>query len=70
MHIHSEDLAYIRRIAEEAARGRPPIVLSSLLDSLTAMAQSHPQTLLELLRHIDGREPLAPGPYEGGDDAT
>lgn len=64
MRIHSDDLSHIRRIAEQEAYGRRAIVLSELLDTLTIMARQYPQTLLELLRHIEEREPLAPGPYE------
>lgn len=64
MHIHTDDLARIRHIAEQEAQGRRPIVLSELLDTLVIMARTYPQTLLELLRHIEEREPLAPGPYE------
>lgn len=64
MHIHSEELERIKRMAEAAARGRPPIVGSHFLQSLETIARSHPQTLLELLRHIEVGEPLSPGPYE------
>lgn len=58
MHIHADDLVRIRRVAEQEAQGRRPMVLSELLDTLTIMARQYPQTLLELLRHIDASEPL------------
>ena len=64
MHIHSADLARLKEIAEGQARGRPPIVGSSLLGSLEAIAISYPQTFLELIHHIEAGEPLTPGPYE------
>jgi hypothetical protein len=64
MRIHSEDLARLKEIAEGQAKGQPPIVGSSLLGSLEAIAISYPQTFLELIRHIEEKEPLTPGPYE------
>lgn len=62
MHIHTEDLARIREIAE-ANRGMP-IDGGLFLHCLEQIALRHPQTLLELLRHIEQGEPLTPGPYE------
>ena len=64
MHIHSEDLKRLKEIAEEHARGRPPLDGGSFLNALERIAIWAPQTLLELLRHIEAGEPLTPGPYE------
>lgn len=64
MHIHSEDLARLKEIAEEQAKGRPPIVGSGFMEALMQIALRYPQTFLELLRHIEQCDPWTPGPYE------
>jgi hypothetical protein len=64
MHIHTDDLTRLKELAEGQARRCPPLLGSSFLCSLEAIAIKYPQTLLELLHHIEAGEPLTPGAYE------